>query len=596
MGWMQAGNRQCFPGMEATGSTDQVVRTLREIAALLRIRGESTYRARAYDVAADRIAQVQGDLGELVRQRRLTELPGIGDALAAKISEIVQTGRSETLEELHQEYPPGILELTKVPELGPKKAQALWKALGVRDLDELERACRGQRVRHVPGFGERTEARILQAIEAWRAVPPRPDRRLLGNVLPRALELLRRVRGAPGVLQAELAGSVRRACEEVADIDVVAAAKEPSSVLAALGDARLARTLSPGRYELTFGPDDLRLDVRVVPEEAFAAALVVETGARAHVEKLRALALARAFRLEDDGLFRANQRVLVQDEAAVYDALGLPFIPPELREDTGEIEAGLNGTRFTDLISLTDVVGVVHSHSTWSDGKSSLEEMARAARDRGLRFLTVTEHSQSAGYAGGLKEADLRKQWDEIDALNGKLDGITLLKGIESDILADGSLDFPDHVLKQLDVVIGSVHQRHKMDRAQMTERILHAFDNPHLHILGHATGRLIQKREPAPLDMEAILDKAAERGVVVEVNGNPLRLDLKAEHVRKAVGRGVALVVSADSHSTREIDHLGYAVSTARKGWARRGDILNTLEAGDFSASLRRLRGSAPV
>jgi DNA polymerase (family 10) len=283
----------------------------------------------------------------------------------------------------------------------------------------------------------------------------------------------------------------------------------------------------------------------------------------------------------------------VPDEAALYRLLGMQYIPPELREDTGEIEAALAGTLPEDLVTLEDIQGAVHAHSTWSDGKNSLEEMARAAQALGLKYLTVTEHSQAAIYAGGLKEDDLRRQWDEIDRVNETVQGVRLLKGIEVDILESGALDYSDSVLERLEVVIGSIHVRHGMDEEQMTRRLLQAFDNPHLQILGHPTGRLLQSREPYPLRMEAVLDKAAERGVVVEVNGKPERLDLKTEHVRQAIQRGVKLVVSADAHRVGDLGNLAFAVATARRGWARKGDILNTLPAEGFVDTLRTRRAS---
>jgi DNA polymerase (family X) len=558
-----------------------VVRILKEIAGLLRVREESPYRVRAYETGASRIGELKGDLGELSRSGRIKKLPGIGDALAAKVAEILETGRSELHDELMREYPPGLLELTQLAGVGPKRAQLLWKALAVGDVDELERACRQGRVREVPGFTERSEARLLDAIAAHRSAPPPAVRSRLGDALPRAVALLERVRLAPGVQRAELAGALRRGCEEVDELTLVVAAAEPRRVLRAFDEANIT-PLPGGGFELALPLEPLKVEFWFAPRGAFAATWLAHTGTQGHLEKLSELAVGVGLPLATTPL---------ATEEAIYEALGLAFISPELREDLGELEAAQQGTLPHDLVRLQDLVGVVHSHSTWSDGRATLEQMALAARERGLAFLTVTEHSQSAGYAGGLEPERLQRQWKEIDRLNAQLEGITLLKGIESDILADGSLDYPDALLAKLDVVIGSVHQRHKMDRAQMTRRILRAFDNPHLHILGHATGRLLQRRDPSPMDMDAILDAAAARGVAVEINGNPERLDLKASHVRKAVARGVRLVCSADAHSTRELDHLAFAVSTARRGWARKKDILNTRGAEAFSAELRLAR-----
>jgi DNA polymerase (family 10) len=328
----------------------------------------------------------------------------------------------------------------------------------------------------------------------------------------------------------------------------------------------------------------------VLPDGDFATALHHFTGSKAHHIRLRGLAQDKGYKLSEWGLHQGEHKVPIAEEAEIYTTLGLQPVPPELREDQGEIEAALAHTLPTDLLTLQDIVGNVHAHSTWSDGRNSLEEMALAARALGFKYFTVTEHSQTSGYAGGLKEDALRRQWDEIDAVNEKVKGITLLKGVESDILADGSLDYPDALLEQLDVVIGSIHQRYGQDEDAMTQRVLNAFDNPNLMIWGHPTGRLINKREPAPMRMEELLDKAAKKGVTVEVNGSAERLDLKPEHIRLALARGLKLVASTDAHEVAELSgHLPLAVGTARKGWARKGDVLNTLGATAFLKAIRR-------
>ena len=402
------------------------------------------------------------------------------------------------------------------------------------------------------------------------------------------------IRSAPGVQRASLAGSVRRRQELVGDIDLIASAPDVEPVFDALVHAPgvasvMGRGESKCSVRLTAG--DLQVDLRVLPDEDFATALHHFTGSRAHHVRLRGLAQdSRELKLSEWGVHRKDgSKVQVLDETALYALLGMQFIPPELREDAGEIEAALGGRLPEDLLALADVQGIVHSHSTWSDGRNSLEQMARAARDLGVGYLTVTEHSEAAIYAGGLKPDDLKRQWDEIDAVNEKVPGLRLLKGIEVDILESGALDYSDAVLEKLEVVIASVHVRHSMDEAQMTERVLRALDNPFLQILGHPTGRLLAHRDPYPLHMERVLDRAAERGVAVEVNGNPRRLDLKAEHVRLAVERGVKLVVSCDAHGVEDLGNLPYAVGNARRGWARKSDVLNTLGPDAFVKAVRR-------
>lgn len=572
-----------------------VVRTLREIALLLQMRGENAFKSRAYEVAADRIAGSQEDLQELVANRRLQELPGIGKAIAEKVTELCTTGRLPYYEELKASFPPGISEMVKVPDLGPKKAVILWQELQVSTVDELEKACQDHRVREIRGFGEKSEAKILAGIEVYRRAAANPERRRLGDVLHLAEDILRHVQQGPGVKRAALGGSLRRFCETVADVDLIASAPEAGPVMdhfAAHSQVREVLGRGDSKCSVRLFRADLQVDLRVVPDEDFATALHHFTGSKAHHIRLRGLALDRGLKISEWGVHRGDQKLSVPDEPALYDLLGMQYVPPELREDWGEVEAALERRLPEDLLRLEDVQGNVHSHSTWSDGKNSLEEMARTAQAMGLRYLTVTEHSQAASYARGLTYEALQRQWAEIDGLNEKLQGaFRLLKGIEVDILEDGRLDFPDQVLQKLDVVIGSIHVRHGLDGEAMTRRVLRAFDNPHLHILGHATGRLINERAPYDLQMERILDRAAEKGVAIEVNGSPHRLDIRADYVRMALQRGIRLTASTDSHSTSELQYLTYSVGTARKGWARRGDILNTLPADQFVHALRTMR-----
>jgi DNA polymerase (family 10) len=572
-----------------------VAQVLRDISLLLQMKGESVFRSRAYDTAADRIVGLGEDLGALVREGRLQNLPGIGQAIADKVSELVTTGKLAWFESLKAEFPPGVLELVRVPDLGPKKALALARQLGVDGVDALEKACREGRVRQLPGFGEKSETKLLDGIALYRRTVN--SRRLLGEALPVAERILESVKTAPGVIRASLGGSVRRRAETIGDVDLIASAPDASAVFDAFTRSpEVAHVIGRGesKCSVRLHERDLQVDLRVLPDEDFATALHHFTGSKGHHVRLRGLAQERGLKISEWGVHDANgQKLRVPDEAALYRLLGMQYIPPELREDTGEIEAALAGTLPEDLVTLEDIQGAVHAHSTWSDGKNSLEEMARAALALGLKYLTVTEHSQAAIYAGGLKEDDLRRQWDEIDRVNETVRGVRLLKGIEVDILESGALDYSDSVLERLEVVIGSIHVRHSMDEEQMTRRLLQAFDNPHLQILGHPTGRLLQSREPYPLRMEAVLDKAAERGVVVEVNGKPERLDLKTEHVRQAIQRGVKLVVSADAHKAADLGNLAFAVATARRGWARKGDILNTLPAEGFVDTLRTRRAS---
>ncbi len=569
-----------------------VARVLRDIAQLLQLRGDHAFKSRAYEMGAERIAGLTEDLGELVSEGRLEELPGIGDSLAKKIAELVSTGKMAYFEALRAEFPPRILELLSVPDLGPKKVAALWKQLEVTDLASLEAACNAKKVRDLKGFGEKTEEKILAGL----ALLKRSHGRFrLGDVRPLAEELLKTVRAAPGVVRASLGGSTRRWSETVADVDIIASAPEAQPVLEAFAkDPRVASVIGSGesKCSVRLWQDDLQVDLRVLPDEDFATALHHFTGSKAHHIRLRSLAQDKGLKISEWGVHRGEEKLPIQDERDLYALLSMQYVPPELREDWGEVEAALGGDLPSDLITVEDVLGATHSHSTWSDGVATLAQMAQTARSVGLRYLTVTEHSQAANYANGVTEDRLKAQWDEIDQLNAGFTDFRLLKGIEVDILDDGALDFPDHILDKLEIVIASIHTRHQLDEAAMTARVLHAFDNPFVHVFGHPTGRLINSRPAYGLKMDAVLEKAAEKGIAVEVNGNPHRLDLCAEQVRAALARGVKLVVSSDSHAPAEVGgNLLYAVATARKGWARRGDVLNTLGADAFAQTLRERR-----
>lgn len=572
---------------------DAVAKVLRDISLLLQLKGENVFKSRAYDTGADRISGLTEDLGALVREGRLQKLPGIGQALAEKITELVTTGRLGYFENLKAEFPEGLLELLQVPDLGPKKVMVLWKQLGVGNLGDLERACREGRVRELKGFGEKSEAKILEGLALYQRV--HGQRKLLGAALPTAEKLLELVKAAPGVVRASLGGSVRRRAETVADVDIIASAPEAAPVLDALAHAPgVATVIGKGgsKCSVRMTEGDLQVDLRVLPDEDYATALHHFTGSKAHHIRLRGMGQEKGLKISEWGVHREDgTKLRVDDEAGLYRLLGMQYVPPELREDSGEIEAAMEGRLPEDLVTWEDLQGGVHAHSTWSDGKNTLEEMARAAKALGLRYLTVTEHSQAAIYAGGLKVDDLKRQWEEIDRVNEAVPGLRLLKGIEVDILESGALDYEDRVLEQLEVVIASIHIRHSMDEEQMTRRVLAALDNPCMQILGHPTGRLIQEREPYPLDMEAVLERAAERGVAVEVNGKPQRLDIKSEYVRMAVQRGVRLVASADAHRASDLPNLAFAVATARRGWARKRDILNTLPADAFVAALKERR-----
>jgi DNA polymerase (family X) len=564
-----------------------VARALRDVSLYLQLQGENAFKVRAYDLAADRVLGVSDRLAQLVAEGRLAELPNIGPALAEKIVTLHTTGTLPLLETLRAAYPPGILELLQLPDLGPRKVALLFQSLGVGDIPALEKALREGRVRTLKGFGEKSEGRLLASLERHRTTHAR---RRLGEVLGVATALREELRRAPGVVRIELAGSLRRFCETVSDVDIVASAALAGPVLDALATrAGVAQVLAQGESKCSVRlADGLQVDLRVLPDEDFATALHHFTGSKAHHVRLRGRARDMGLTISEWGLFRGEEKLAVPDEAALYRLLGMEYVPPELREDVGEFEAALAGTLARDLVEPADIRGAVHAHTTWSDGRASLLDMARAAARRGLEYFTVTDHSGAAGYAGGLSSERLVSQWKEIERVQAEVPEIRLLRGLEVDILEDGSLDLPDALLRELDVVIASVHVRHGQDARAITDRVLRALDNPYTDVLGHPTGRLLQKRDPAPLLMEEVFARAAERGVALEVNGNPDRLDLHPGHVRAALEAGCQLVASVDAHDTDALGNVLYAANTARKGGARRSDVLNTLGTDAFLRTLR--------
>lgn len=571
-----------------------MVSALRQMAQALKLEGAQPFRVQAYEQAATRLAALSdAQLVERSRAGTLTRLPGIGPKMAAHVAEILESGALEGLKALEKKHPPQARALLQLPGIGPRRAAALWDALQTDDPTLLLEAARAGRVRDLDGFGPSSELALAEALE--RLIREGAGARFgLALARPIAERLRRHLAEGPGrIHHLELAGEVRRWCETVEQIELVAATADPEAFISHLMEAEDVLTLAHrGRdhVRVSLLPPGLHATVYLVTPQAFVGALVHHTGAPAHVEGLSRLAQERGLVLTAEGLQDASgSRVKLESEAAFYARLGLPELPAEVREGTGELEAALDGTFPEALVTHQDIRGVVHSHSTWSDGKASLRQMAIAARARGMRYLTVTDHSQTASYAGGLTPQRLRQQWKEVDALNRELGDFRLLKGIESDILREGQLDLPDDLLRQLEVVIASIHSRHGMDGDPMTERILSALDQPRTQILGHPTGRRILQRPPYSVSMERLMKRAREQGVVVEVNGSPHRLDLKAEHARLAMRLGVRVVLSCDAHNVEELEHLRFAVATARKGWVTRDRVVNTLDTGAFLMALRQ-------
>jgi DNA polymerase (family X) len=557
-------------------TNSQLAEIFTRIGVLLEIKGEVIYKILAYRKAADSLNSLGQDVNDVWREGKLTEIPGVGKAIAEKIDELLTTGKLEFLEKLEAEVPPGLVEVVQVPDLGPKKAALFWKQLGVTNLAELEAAARAGRLSTLPGMGEKSEARILAGIEA---LARRSDRIPLGKAWPFAQSLLALLLDVPGVQAVEVAGSLRRMRATVGDIDLLAAASDSTTVMQAfVGHPDVIRVSGQGETKASVEfSHNLRAQLWVHPPERFGTALQYATGSKDHNVRLRELALKRGLSLSDQAFLKQDgSELLCTTEEEVYATLGLPWIAPELREDRGEVQAALAG-ELPELITRADIKAELHSHSTWSDGTLSIRQMAEAARARGLKVLAITDHSASLGVAGGLSVDEIKAQRSEIDAVQSELgDTIRLLQGCEVEIRADGSLDFPDEALAELDLVIGALHISLRQPRSQVTERMLNAIRNPHVDIIAHPTGRLIPNREGADLDMEAVLKAASEHGVALEINAHPSRLDLEDIYARRAWQMGIRLCVNTDAHSASDLDMLPFGVATARRGWVQAKDMLN--------------------
>ena len=560
------------------------------LADLLEIEGANPFRVRAYRNAARLIRSLPRDVADMVAAGEdLTRLPGIGEDLAGKIKTIVETGTLPLLEEEARKVPPELAELLEIEGLGPKRVKVLHEVLGVRSLEDLERAVNAGKVRELPGFGEKTERAILEGIQRLRA---QYGRMLLATAEPVAEALREHLAATSGVERVEIAGSYRRRKETVGDLDILAIAAPDSPVMDRFTTFEaVARVQSKGTTRSTVHlRSGLQVDLRVVAPQSYGAALQYFTGSKAHNIAVRRLAVKRGLKINEYGIFRGSRRIGGAEEKEVYASVDLPWIPPELREDRGEIEAAMAG-RLPDLITQDHIRGDLHVHSKHTDGRYSIEDMARAARDLGYEYIAVTDHSRRVAMAHGLDEKRLRQELEEIDRLNERLEGIRILKGCEVDILEDGRLDLPDSVLAELDLTVCSVHYRFNLPREKQTARILRAMDNPYFTILGHPTGRLINERDPYDVDLDRIIRHAAERGAILELNAQPSRLDLTDTACQQAKELGVKIAISTDAHTVHDLRFMRYGIDQARRGWLEAGDVVNTLPLNDLLDLMAKTR-----
>ena len=566
-----------------------IARVLAEIGDLLEIKGENPFKIRAYRNASETVAHEPARVAEMTAAERLA-LPGIGKDIAAKIGELVEAGAMRYHQELLQEFPPTVLDLLHLQGVGPKTVARLYGELGIRTLEDLDAAARDGRIRDMKGMGAKKEALILKALEEQRRFT---GRRLTAEAHDTAAALIAALREHAPDAEISMVGSLRRGCETCGDLDILAAGA-PQSLMNAFIDYRLVeRVLAHGDTKSSVKLwGGFQADLRLVPRESLGAALQYFTGSRAHNIILRDRAIQRGLKLNEYGLYRVddNSRVAGEDEAGIYAALGLAFVPPELRENRGEIEAAETHA-LPRLVQLSDVQGDLHCHTTKTDSKDTIESMARAAQAAGLRYLAVTDHSQSLAMANGLDEERALEHARAIREINARLDGFTLLAGIECDIRQDGSMDLSDDCLAQLDIVIASIHSGFNQDGAQMTERLLVAIACPWVDVLGHPTGRLILKREPHKADMTRVIAAAAQAGVAMEINAQIDRLDLDDVLARRARDAGARIVISTDAHSVTALGGMRWGVMVARRAWLSPEDVLNTRPIDEVKASLRRSR-----
>ena len=565
-----------------------VSQVFRAVADLLDIKEDNPFRIRAYRNAARTVDSLSGNLADMIEEGEdLSRLPDIGEDLAGKIKTIIETGSLPMLEELEKDYPRSLRDLLKVSGLGPRKVAAIHRHLGVTDLHGLKKAVEANRVRDLDGFGKKTENRIRQELEE---IDLDEERTLLRQAMDLARPLVEYLNNTEGVEEVEAAGSLRRRKETVGDLDVLVTGDDEAGIMDAFVEYdEVESVVQKGETRTTvLLGSGIQVDLRVVSSSSFGAALVYFTGSKSHNIQLRRRGQERELKINEYGALRDEEKVAGNTEEEIYKAVDLPFIVPELREDRGEIEAAEKG-ELPDLVTMDDIRGDLHMHTERTDGHNTIEEMAKACRDRGYDYIAITEHSSNIAVTGGLNEKELEAHLELIEEANAKVEGIEILKGIEVDILKDGSLDLDDEVLSRLDVVIGSVHSHFDLSMDRQTRRVIKAMENPDFMILGHPTGRKLNQREPMKIDLDSVFDAAAELGCFMELNAYPIRLDLTDTACMSAKEKGVRIVINTDAHSIHHLDYMRFGIFQARRGWQEASDVINTGSLADLRELLGR-------
>lgn len=570
----------------------QIARLFDEMADLLEIRGENIFRIRAYRRASQNIDGLPKDVTQMTEEELLA-IPGIGKDLAGKILHYRETGKMEGYDDLRKEVPQGVTLLLSIPGLGPKTASLLYDRLHIKDIDDLERLARAHHLSGLPGIKGKTEENILKGIETLKRGK---ERMPVGRVLPTAQEILSQLRNKAPVRELSLAGSLRRWKETVKDIDILATSREPEKVMNVFVHFPVVKEVlmhGPTKSSVVIA-EGIQVDLRVVEEASFGAALAYFTGSKSHNIRLREMAVKAGMKINEYGIFREKDdtRLGGEKEEDLYRLLGLPYIAPELREDTGEIEAAMED-RLPKLLELRDIRGDLHVHTKRSDGSHTLDELIRAARERGYEYIAITDHTKGLGVARGLNGEKILEELEEIRAVNRRLKGFRVLMGAEVDIRSDYTLDLPDEVLSRLDIVVASVHSGFRQGREQITKRLISAIKNPYVSVIAHPTGRLIGERDAYDVDMEKVFSAAREAGKAIEINAYPLRLDINDTYAKRAKEMKIPVMINTDTHVINQFDFMIYGVSMGRRGWLGKSDVINTLTSGNLLKWLRKSKAS---
>ena len=561
---------------------------LEEIGALLEIKGENPFKSRAYYNAAKTLSSID-DLDEVIKEKKLKEIKGIGETLSGNIAEYAETGRMAYFEELKHTVPESLLELLQIPNLGPKKIKVLFDDLGITNVGELEYACKENHLVSLPGFGEKTQEKILRGIEF---VKRHKGEYLVGDVYSLAYGIKEKLQAVTKGSSVEVCGSIRRRKEIVRDIDILVGGGDPRGITSFFTSLpEVEEVLVSGETKTSCRlKSGIEADLRIVNGEEFPYALMYFTGSKEHNVKLRGIAKKKGFKLNEYGLFDGENLIKLKNEDEIYHMLGLAYVAPELREDTGEIEAAARG-ELPRLVEMSDIKGTFHVHTEFSDGIDSIEKIVQTAKRLEFTYIGISDHSKSAYYAGGLKVEDLYRQWEIIDALNARETDFHIFKGIESDILPDGSLDYDADILERFDFVIGSIHSSFHLKRDEQEARIIKAMQNPYMTILGHPTGRLLLSRDGYDIDMRTIIDAAARTGTIIELNASPYRLDIDWRYMKYAKEKGVMISINPDAHAAAGLAEIFYGVGIARKGWQEKKDILNTQDVNGIKETFKKLK-----